>query len=394
MDTCDARGSVALLDGETVLATAIHDSAEDYSTWLLPAVERVLETAGRKLPDVGVYAAAAGPGSFTGIRIALTTVKAWSEALHKPIAAVSRLEALAVAAAVKGPAASPFLAACCDAQRGQLYAAVYRRRGQSLQRLGEETVVSPGELIRWAASQAGAAAVAWVTLDREPLAAEPAWRERAANGETVEQVPAVLAPAIGKIALQLAARNALTDALLLDANYIRRPDAEVKWKGYSRPAVTPQERKIVAHRVRAFQPTDAGGIAQLAAASPQAARWSESSYATLLDSGYRAWVVAGSCHDRGTVAGFLIARTVLSEAEILNLAVAPENRRTGVASALLETALGEWTAGKLQRVHLEVRASNAAAISFYKNHLFRVTGARPGYYQQPAEDAVLMERLL
>src|SRR5271157_4710992 len=102
MDTCDARGSVALLDGQNVLATAIHDNGEDYSTWLLPAVNRVLSAAGHKLTDVDLYAAAAGPGSFTGIRIALTTVKAWNEVLGKPIAAVSRLEALAVQAVGSG----------------------------------------------------------------------------------------------------------------------------------------------------------------------------------------------------------------------------------------------------------------------------------------------------
>jgi hypothetical protein len=53
----------------------------------------------------------------------------------------------------------------------------------------------------------------------------------------LEQVPRLVAPAIAKIAAQLAAQNRLTDALSLDANYIRRPDAEVKWKGYSRPVV-------------------------------------------------------------------------------------------------------------------------------------------------------------
>jgi tRNA threonylcarbamoyladenosine biosynthesis protein TsaB len=397
MDTCDGRGSVALLDDEAVFATAVHDSAEDYSTWLLPAVERVLKAAGRKLTDVGIYAAAAGPGSFTGIRIALTTVKAWNEVYGKPIAAVSRLEALAIQAVgpgVKGFAVSPFVAASCDAQRNQLYAAVYRREGQSLHRLGDEAVVSPAELIRWTADQAAGAAVVWASLDPDSLAAEPAWQERAAKGEVVERVPAVLAPAIGKIALQLAARNGLTDALLLDANYIRRPDAEVKWKGYSRPAVAPPGPKVVAHRVRAFQPADATAVAQLAAASPEAAQWTESSYATLLDSGYRAWVVASGSQDASTVTGFLIARTVLPDAEILNLAVAPENRRTGIAAALLEAALSERAAAKVQRVYLEVRASNTAAISFYKKHLFRVTGARPAYYQHPVEDAVLMERVL
>jgi len=238
IDTCDAYGSVALVEEQRVLASAQHQTAEDYSTWLLPAVDGVLAAAGRKLTDVAIYAAAAGPGSFTGIRIALTTVKVWNEVFGKPVAAVSRLEAFAVQAMGASVASPPeFVAAYSDAQRGQLYGAVYRRDGSSLGPLGEERVVSPAELLGWAEELAGNHPVAWVSPDPAPLAGEPAWQERASKGELLEQVPRLVAPAIARIATQLAERGRLTDALMLDANYIRRPDAEVKWKGYSKPVL-------------------------------------------------------------------------------------------------------------------------------------------------------------
>lgn len=206
--------------------------------WLLPAVDSVLAAAGRKLTDVAIYAAAAGPGSFTGIRIALTTVKAWNEVFRKPVAAVSRLEAFAVQAVGSGASTAPeFVAAYSDAQRGQLYGAVYLRDGASHEPLGEERVVSPAELIGWAAEVSGRRTVAWVSPDPASLASEPAWQERAAKGEALEQVPRLVAPAIARIAARLAEQGRLTDALRLDANYIRRPDAEVKWKGYSKPVL-------------------------------------------------------------------------------------------------------------------------------------------------------------
>ena len=397
IDTCDARGSVAVLEDEKVLSTAVHDSSEDYSTWLLPAVYGALLNAGRKLAEVGVYAAAAGPGSFTGVRVALTTVKAWSEVFGRPIAAVSRLEALAMQ--TLGPSGAPaprFVAASCDAQRGQLYAAIYRRGPQSLQRFQDETVVGPAELIRWAAELAGDSGVAWGSLDPGPLAAEPAWQERDRLGEIVEQVSPVLAPAIGKIALRLAAEGKLTDGLSLDANYIHRPDAEVKWKGYARPVV-PAPAKVVAQSVRPFRTADADAVAQLAASSPQAAQWPESSYAQLLASGYKAWVSvapAGERPEPGAITGFLISRAIPPDAEILNLAVAPQDRRRGVGGALLGAALSAFGSVEVRRVFLEVRASNGPAISFYKKHLFRGTGVRPGYYQNPVEDAIQMERML
>src|ERR1700749_1229018 len=107
LDTCDARGSVSVLRDEHTLHTAEHDTADDYSIWLLPAIDRALQASGLKFGDIDVYVAASGPGSFTGVRVGLTTVKAWSEVTGKPIVGVSRLEALSTLA---DPAAQFFAA--------------------------------------------------------------------------------------------------------------------------------------------------------------------------------------------------------------------------------------------------------------------------------------------
>ena len=82
------------------------------------------------------------------------------------------------------------------------------------------------------------------------------------------------------------------------------------------------------------------------------------------------------------------------EAEILNLAVDPANRRLGIAGALFHEALAEFRRLRIIRVFLEVRESNLAAISFYEKCEFIRTGGRPGYYQQPREAAVLLMRKL
>jgi len=95
LDTCDFRGSVAVLRDDAVLKIESHRTDEDYSSWLLPAIGRVLTAAQAELREVQVFAAAAGPGSFTGVRVGLTTIKAWAEVYGRGIAAVSRLEGLA-----------------------------------------------------------------------------------------------------------------------------------------------------------------------------------------------------------------------------------------------------------------------------------------------------------
>jgi tRNA threonylcarbamoyladenosine biosynthesis protein TsaB len=145
LDTCDVRGSVAILRDESLLQLAPHTTNEDYSSWLLPSVTAVLTSAGLTLRDIDLYAVAAGPGSFTGVRVGLTTVKAWSEVYGRPIAAVSRLEAIAS----ESNAASPYVAAFIDARRNQIFAALYRRRAAALlDRVDDEMVIAPDNRAR------------------------------------------------------------------------------------------------------------------------------------------------------------------------------------------------------------------------------------------------------
>jgi tRNA threonylcarbamoyladenosine biosynthesis protein TsaB len=68
LDTCDARGSVSVLRDDEVLQTVEHDTSDDYSIWLLPAIDRALQASGLAFADIDVYVAASGPGSFTGVR--------------------------------------------------------------------------------------------------------------------------------------------------------------------------------------------------------------------------------------------------------------------------------------------------------------------------------------
>lgn len=91
------------------------------------------------------------------------------------------------------------------------------------------------------------------------------------------------------------------------------------------------------------------------------------------------------------IAGFLVARTLGREAEILNIAVRPDARRRGVGSNLLVEAVVWSTDLRAERVLLEVRESNTSAIGFYERQGFRVAGRRRGYYATPAEDALLLE---
>jgi len=227
IDTCDSRGSIAVIRGGAVASLLVREAGVEYSSWLLRAVGRVLSQAGFGMGDVDGYAVAAGPGSFTGVRIGLTTVKAWAEVYGKPVAAVSRLEAIAM----QSTGSTAFVAAFADAQRSQVFGAVYRRAGDELARVGEEAVIAPEKFVECAAELAGGGKIAWVSPDITLLTSEPAWKKRASAGESLEEVSATLAGIIGRIGLKRLQEGKATDALALDANYVRRSDAEIFWKG-------------------------------------------------------------------------------------------------------------------------------------------------------------------
>jgi tRNA threonylcarbamoyl adenosine modification protein YeaZ len=243
LDTCDARGSVSVLRDGEVLQTVEHDTTDDYSTWLLPAIDRALQASGLAFDDIDVYVAASGPGSFTGVRVGLTTVKAWAEVTGKPIVGVSRLEALATLAA---PAAE-FVAAFTNAQRKQVFGALYRRDDERLQRVGEEAVIAPEAFLAWAGENSSAAGITWVSTDAAMLTETEAWAARQKEGTAhpvndavsarvpqhqgteIRSASPFLSPAIGKLGYHLATLKQFTDPLRLDANYVRRSDAEVSW---------------------------------------------------------------------------------------------------------------------------------------------------------------------
>jgi [ribosomal protein S18]-alanine N-acetyltransferase len=142
--------------------------------------------------------------------------------------------------------------------------------------------------------------------------------------------------------------------------------------------------------VRKFELRDAPAAEEILSKSPEAAAWTLNSLERLRLRGEVGWVIETG----GAVCGLLVIRTVAQEAEILNLSVHPAERRAGNATALLREALVECCKLHVKKIFLEVRESNAPAISFYEKHGFVRSGRRPAYYQNPTEAAVLMMREL
>ncbi|HTV60278.1 MAG TPA: ribosomal protein S18-alanine N-acetyltransferase [Verrucomicrobiae bacterium] len=137
------------------------------------------------------------------------------------------------------------------------------------------------------------------------------------------------------------------------------------------------------------RPLEHGDIEEVLAIqseSPEIAPWSVSDYERVARNEMAGWVALNGT----AVVGFLIARRVISDVEILNFAVAASFRRRGAGTTLLTQALDWAKSFGAEKALLEVRISNLAAIRFYERHRFEVVGRRPRYYTSPLEDALLL----
>jgi len=233
LDTSSPAGSCALLRDANVLSERVSTDREPYSASVLRDTRELLEGAHISLEQIDLFAVDAGPGSFTGLRVGLATVKGWAEVVGKPVAPVSGLEALAAQASTRLEAGA-FVAAVMDARRGQIYGGLYVA-GDAwglLEPVGEEVVATADEFFEFVRGKLAGRSLVIACASTELIqsAIRPAMEQGGIEGWRVEVVSSVLAPVIGKLGYAKALRGEAVDALRLDANYIRRSDAEMNWR--------------------------------------------------------------------------------------------------------------------------------------------------------------------
>lgn len=143
----------------------------------------------------------------------------------------------------------------------------------------------------------------------------------------------------------------------------------------------------------------ADALMSLAAELKDAPQWSRAQWEELIASmrssgekSLRRDLVVAEENESKRVLGFLVVATVAGEAEIESIAVRSECQRQGIGQSLLMALIGFCVPQEISRIQLEVRESNERAIGFYRALGFAVEGRRAEYYQDPAEDALLLSR--
>jgi tRNA threonylcarbamoyladenosine biosynthesis protein TsaB len=211
IDTTGEFGSIALVGERGVIDEVPLTSPDGFAHVLFQEIERLLERRGLSMAHIDAFASASGPGSFTGVRVGLVAVKGLAEAAGKKVIAVSNLQAMA------GCGSRPLRAAVLDARRGEVYGGLY---DQTLRLVQPEVVEG---LSIWLAS-----------LPQGDM--EFITRGLVLPGPTLE-APLSLAGSIGSIALNRFLQGEALDPGEIDANYVRRSDAELLWKD---PRLAPQ----------------------------------------------------------------------------------------------------------------------------------------------------------
>ena len=206
IDTTHESGSLALVRGGETLDETVLRAPTGFAHVLYGHIDALLRRNGLRLAEVDCFAAASGPGSFTGVRVGLACVKGLAEALGKPAAAVSNLRAIASFGTL------PLRAAVLDARRGEVYGAVYDGAGK----LAAPETVAP--LPAWLESLP-AGEMEFVVSGFVPQLVGTRFADT-----HIVTAPEALAAAIGRLA------GNGGDPAALDANYVRRSDAELLWK--------------------------------------------------------------------------------------------------------------------------------------------------------------------
>ena len=194
VDATAERGSIALVNEDGVMEEVALHAPDGFAQVLFGEATQLLARHGMSFGSLDGFACASGPGSFTGVRVGLTAVMGLAEASGHKVAAVSNLKAVA------SFGTRALRAAVIDARRGQVYGAVYNAQL---------------ELVR-----------------PEVVQELPAWLASLPEGdiEVLSKPGEALAGAIGGIALDIFRRGEALDPSEIDANYVRRFDAELFWK--------------------------------------------------------------------------------------------------------------------------------------------------------------------
>ena len=362
------------------LALEAEEVAQGHTQRLTPLVERVLRKAGLEPRSLRWVAADLGPGSFTGVRVGLATAEAMALASGAETCGATSLASLALAA----PARRALVVPLVPAGRREVYAGFFRANAR-------------GTITLLAAPQVGDADRVLAHVN-ETLSLTGSSNVKFVGPGVPRERDALERAHPGSTSLDFRHEGLSARDLMFSARSVRGPAAGLPAAGprleplYVRSA---QAEERVRHRASAAEPVTLRSfhredVPAVTAIERQVFSdpWPDAFFQGELA---QPGVYATIAERDGRLAGYLVAWLAGGSGHIGNLAVAPGERRRGVARHLLTDLLDRAGSLGIRSLVLEVRVSNFAAQALYRAQGFRLAGLRRGYYRDTGEDALIME---
>ena len=219
IDTSTAICTVGLVDGNDVVAEAVDQSGQTHARHIMAMVDDTLNQTNLALEDVDGFGVVIGPGTFTGLRIGISTVQGMAYALSKPVAGITSLDALAVQADTELRYICPMV----DARRQEVYYGLYELHAQELSQASPHQVASPADLLKQIQAPCyflGTGARIYRQLISDTLGSRASFSEA--------DMDRIHSSVIAKLARSHFQRTDVQKLPVVSPYYIRRSDAEVK----------------------------------------------------------------------------------------------------------------------------------------------------------------------
>lgn len=350
-DTSMAACSAAVYDSErgTVVASACELMERGHAERLAPMVDEVMLQAGIGYAALHRIGVTIGPGTFTGVRIALALARGFGVALGIPVVGLNSLRAIAANAAGKS------VAVAVDARNAEVYAAAFGRDGQELVRPCLMRQAEVGQLL----------------ADHPEALLGNGFGELRSTATGAADLPDArnFAPLMARLDPEQAKPEPL---------YLRQPDIKPQYE---------------VQRLTGKMRLAAALLADMHAES-FAESWDADSFSTMLASpAAEALVIVHN----GDPSGFVLYRRAADEAEVITIGMRPAFRRKGLARALVQEMEKNLKAQGTAQLFLEVAPSNDAARALYRRSGFHEAGRRKDYYQRAGgtrEDALVLRKAL
>ncbi len=387
IDSSGLTATVAIVEDNLTIAEYTVNYKKTHSQTLLPMIDEMVKMTETDLKTIDAIAVAGGPGSFTGLRIGSATAKGLGLALGKPLIHIPTVDGLAYNVYGCRDIICPIM----DARRNQVYTGMYTFSGRAGKQEGACLTTPVFQVMKMQMAISVDELIRRLNNYGRPVVflgdGVPVYENALADGL---KVPYSFAPAymnrqrasvIGALGIQYYKAGKIETAIEHQPEYLRVSQAE-------RERMEREKNSKVI--VRKMKYEEAAAVAEMEHQT-FSDEWSERA---VLDTLENKKTICLTAEKAGKLIGYLFAYVAVDEADIARVAVLKESRKQGVGSELMKALEQIGIEKGIHRLLLDVRRSNGGAKAFYIKHGFQEDGVRPGFYESPEEDAILMSREL